>query len=104
MMPDMDGIELLRELKKAGYRGKLALVSSLDQMMINSARKLGDMHGLNIIGTCRKPLRKAGLDALFLTPEAPRGQLTPSRTRASPPIRLPRRLKAAPFARSTSPR
>ncbi len=75
MMPDMDGIELLRELKKAGYQGKLALVSSLDQMMINSARKLGDMHGLNIIGTCRKPLRKAGLDALFLTPEAPRGQL-----------------------------
>lgn len=73
MMPDMDGIEMLRELKKADYQGKLALVSSLDQAMINSARKLGEMHGLNIIGTCRKPLRKASLDALFLTPEEPRG-------------------------------
>ncbi len=73
MMPDMDGIEMLRELKKADYPGKLALISSLDQAMINSARKLGEMHGLNIIGTCRKPLRKASLDALFLTPEEPRG-------------------------------
>ncbi|WP_136659232.1 EAL domain-containing response regulator [Nitratireductor sp. XY-223] len=75
MMPDMDGIELLRELKHAGYDGKLALISSLNQAMVNSARKLGDMHGLNIIGTCRKPLRKAGLDALFLAPDMPRGNL-----------------------------
>jgi EAL domain-containing protein (putative c-di-GMP-specific phosphodiesterase class I)/CheY-like chemotaxis protein len=74
MMPDMDGIELLRELKEAGYGGRLALISSLDQAMINSARRLGEMHGLNIIGTCRKPLRKSGLDALFLTPEKPRGK------------------------------
>lgn len=74
MMPDMDGIELLRELKAADYHGKLALISSLDQAMINSARKLGEMHGLNIIGTCRKPLRKACLDSVFLTPESPRGK------------------------------
>lgn len=73
MMPDMDGIELLRELRTVGYKGKLALISSLDQAMINSARKLGEMHGLNIIGTCRKPLRKAGLDSVFLIPERPRG-------------------------------
>lgn len=74
MMPDMDGIELLRELRSADYQGKLALISSLDQAMINSARKLGDMHGLNIVGTCRKPLRKASLDAVFLIPESPRGK------------------------------
>lgn len=74
MMPDMDGIELLRELRSADYQGKLALISSLDQAMINSARKLGEMHGLNIIGTCRKPLRKASLDSVFLTPETPRGK------------------------------
>lgn len=74
MMPDMDGIELLRELKAADYHGKLALISSLDQAMINSARKLGEMHGLNIVGTCRKPLRKASLDSVFLTPESPRSQ------------------------------
>ncbi|MCR9136595.1 MAG: EAL domain-containing response regulator [Alphaproteobacteria bacterium] len=74
MMPDMDGIELLRELRAVNYQGKLALISSLDQAMINSARKLGEMHGLNIIGTCRKPLRKASLDSVFLIPESPRGK------------------------------
>ena len=76
MMPDMDGIELLRELNANGYEGKLALISSLDQSMINSARKLGEMHGLDIIGTCRKPLRKSSLDALFQAPDRPRGKFT----------------------------
>ena len=33
MMPDMDGIEMLRELKKADYQGKLALVSRVKSEM-----------------------------------------------------------------------
>lgn len=65
MMPDMDGIEMLRALKQEGYNGSLALISSLEQNLIDSARKLGDLHQLKIIGTCRKPLTKQNLDNVF---------------------------------------
>lgn len=65
MMPDMDGIELLRALKDVGFSGKVALVSSVDQTIVNSARKLGELHQLNILGTCRKPLTRQILDDVF---------------------------------------
>lgn len=68
MMPDMDGMELLRALKSIGFSGKIALVSSLEQAILNSARKLGELHQLQIIGTCRKPLNRQSLDDVFQAP------------------------------------
>ena len=65
MMPDMDGIELLRALKHISFAGSIALVSSLEQTIIDSARKLGNLHQLHIIGTCRKPLNRQALDEVF---------------------------------------
>ena len=65
MMPDMDGIEMLRALKQEGFNGSIALISSLEQKLIDSARKLGELHQLKIIGTCRKPLTKQSLDDIF---------------------------------------
>lgn len=65
MMPDMDGIELLRALKDIRFSGKIALISSLEQSIINSARKLAELHRLDMIGTCRKPLNRQKLDDLF---------------------------------------
>ena len=51
MMPDMDGIEMLRALKTQGFKGDIALISSLEQNLIDSVRKIGSLHGLNIVGT-----------------------------------------------------
>ncbi|MEO1066100.1 MAG: EAL domain-containing response regulator [Pseudomonadota bacterium] len=68
LMPDMDGIEFLRALKKVGFHGKIALISSLDQTLIDSAKKLGELHGFEVIGTCRKPLTKQVLDDIFKAP------------------------------------
>jgi len=65
MMPDMDGIELLRALKDIRFSGKIALISSLEQSIINSAHKLAELHRLDMIGTCRKPLNRQKLDDLF---------------------------------------
>ena len=65
MMPDMDGIEMLRALKTQGFKGDIALISSLEQNLIDSVRKIGSLHGLNIVGTCRKPLTRAALDDVF---------------------------------------
>lgn len=65
MMPDMDGIEMMRSLKDEAFSGSIALVSSLDWSVINSARKLGELHELKVIGACRKPLKKIELDAVF---------------------------------------
>lgn len=65
MMPDMDGIEMLRALKEYSFGGAIAIISSLDQVLIDSARKLGNLHQLNIIGTCQKPLNKQALDEVF---------------------------------------
>ncbi|MEP6356330.1 MAG: EAL domain-containing response regulator [Hyphomicrobiales bacterium] len=65
MMPDMDGIEMLRALKQDAFKGSIALISSLEQRLIDSAHKLGNLHQLKIIGTCRKPLTKQCLDNVF---------------------------------------
>ena len=66
VMPNMDGIEFLRSLKNIGFSGDVALISSLEHKLIDSARKLGEFHKLSILGTCRKPLNKQKLDELFL--------------------------------------
>lgn len=65
MMPDMDGIELLRAVKEKGYNGAIAFISGLQQTLIDSVKKLAELHQLNVIGTCRKPLNKQNLDSVF---------------------------------------
>ncbi len=63
-MPEMDGIEFMRHLKDSDYDGPIAILSSADRFLIESAEKLAVIHGLNVIGTVRKPMSKEKLDAL----------------------------------------
>ena len=64
-MPEMDGIEFMRHLKDSPYCGPIAILSSADRFLIESAEKLANIHGLNVIGTIRKPMSKDKLDALI---------------------------------------
>ncbi len=63
-MPEMDGIEFMRHLKGSSYDGPIAILSSADRFLIESAEKLATIHGLNIIGTIKKPMSKDKLDNL----------------------------------------
>lgn len=64
-MPKLDGIELIRDLKRVGYTGKLVLISSLDPQLLENAGNLANMHGLHYAGSIVKPLTKGALDAVL---------------------------------------
>ena len=55
-MPDMDGVELVRELASAGYAGSLVLVSGEDLRILATVRKLATAHGVHVLGVLHKPV------------------------------------------------
>ena len=64
-MPEMDGIELIGHLHKLGYTGRLAIGSGSHQANRESAQKLAEVYGLNLIGFISKPLTKTKLENVF---------------------------------------
>jgi EAL domain-containing protein (putative c-di-GMP-specific phosphodiesterase class I)/ActR/RegA family two-component response regulator len=65
MMPGTDGIELLRVLADRVKDVKICLMSGNDARVLNSARRLGSAHGLNIVAALEKPLEIATLRKTF---------------------------------------
>ncbi len=65
MMPGTDGVELLRLLADHVKDAKLCLISGSDSRVLNSARRLGSAHGLNVVAALEKPLDIGVLRALF---------------------------------------
>ena len=65
MMPGTDGVELLRLLADHVKDSKLCLISGSDSSVLNSARRLGSAHGLNVVAAMEKPLDIGALRALF---------------------------------------
>ncbi|PPQ35216.1 EAL domain-containing response regulator [Rhodopila globiformis] len=55
-MPEMDGIELIRQLGQLGYNGALALVSGEDRRILQTAERLAAAHCLNVLGALQKPV------------------------------------------------
>jgi EAL domain-containing protein (putative c-di-GMP-specific phosphodiesterase class I) len=74
MMPGTDGVELLKTLADKVKGARIALMSGTDARVLNSARRLGSAHGLNIVKTLEKPLEisviRAALDELMATAAA----------------------------------
>ena len=62
MMPDTDGIELIRHLAKQNCPAQLILISGFDSGVLHSAQKLAQELGLNYSGSLNKPFR---FDQLF---------------------------------------
>ena len=60
-MPDMDGIEFLKELAKTDYQGGVILASGSDVRLLQTAQKLAIANGLNICAALVKPLHREDL-------------------------------------------
>jgi len=56
MMPDVDGIEVIRHLAKNTCQAKLVLISGYDAGVLHSAEALARDHGLNVVGDFTKPI------------------------------------------------
>lgn len=56
LMPGTDGVELLRVLVDRVRNAKICLMSGSDTRVLNSARRLGSAHGLDVIAALEKPI------------------------------------------------
>lgn len=64
-MPEMDGVEFIRELARLDYRGSLVLVSGEEERLLETTRKLALAHGINVLGALRKPISTEHLEKLL---------------------------------------
>jgi DNA-binding response OmpR family regulator len=64
-MPGMDGVELTRFLAEQKYRGPVLIVSGFDRRVLESAFRLGETLGLNMVGPVEKPVRFNVLEELL---------------------------------------
>jgi DNA-binding response OmpR family regulator len=64
-MPGMDGVELTRFLADQNYRGPVLIVSGFDRRVLESAFRLGETFGLNMVGPVEKPVRFEVLEELL---------------------------------------
>lgn len=56
-MPDIDGVEVLRDLAAGGCRAEVLVVSGMDKRTVASAEHFAQQSGLNIIGAMQKPFQ-----------------------------------------------
>ncbi|MEL7546124.1 MAG: EAL domain-containing response regulator [Pseudomonadota bacterium] len=71
-MPQMDGIEFIRELSKRKWPGELIIVSGEAESVVRTSARLAQMSGLNLRGSLRKPVKLP--DLLELLNESPLGR------------------------------
>ena len=64
-MPGMDGIELLRFLAEQRFQSLVLIISGFDRRVLESAFRLGEAHGLTMVGPLEKPVRLEELEALL---------------------------------------
>ncbi|QNM83431.1 response regulator [Sphingomonas sabuli] len=56
-MPGMDGVELLRFLADNDHRAPVLIFSGFDRRVLESAFRLGEALGLQMVGPLEKPVR-----------------------------------------------
>ena len=71
MMPEVDGIEVLRMLGEKHCTASIVLISGIDKRVIEAAEKLALTLGLSVVGHLQKPFRLAELEEVLRTHSAP---------------------------------
>jgi DNA-binding response OmpR family regulator len=64
-MPGMDGVELLRFLATEDYREPVLIISGFDRRVLESAFRLGEALGLQMVGPLEKPARLEQLEEIL---------------------------------------
>lgn len=64
-MPRMDGVELLRFLADEKFDAPVLIISGFDRRVLDSAFRLGEALGLNMVGPIEKPARLEELEELL---------------------------------------
>ena len=64
-MPGMDGVELLRFLAEQNCRAPVLIISGFDRRVLESAFRLGEALGLEMVGPLEKPVRANQLELLL---------------------------------------
>ena len=64
-MPGMDGVELLRFLADHEFRGPVLIISGFDRRVLDSAFRLGEALGLDMVGPLEKPARLHDVEAIL---------------------------------------
>lgn len=66
LMPDFDGLQILRFLKESRYSRYISVTSGQDQSILNAAREICQLHQLNFHSVLKKPFDLSCLDALII--------------------------------------
>jgi EAL domain-containing protein (putative c-di-GMP-specific phosphodiesterase class I)/ActR/RegA family two-component response regulator len=62
MMPNKDGIEILRSLAECSIQAKICIMSGMDKKVLQTAERLGKQRGLEMCGTILKPVSVLDLE------------------------------------------
>jgi len=73
VMPEMDGVQVLRLLAKRRCRAMIIITSGIGELVLDAARRSGEELNLNIAGVLPKPFNLAALRELL--DKRPSGQL-----------------------------
>lgn len=65
IMPEMDGVEVIRQLAQSGCRASLIITSGVGHRILDAAERSAQAHGLNIAGVLPKPFRASLLRELL---------------------------------------
>lgn len=65
VMPERDGLELLGELERRKYEGRVILMSGADEFYLKMAASSARMRGLNLTAALRKPARREDVEELL---------------------------------------
>ena len=64
-MPGMDGVELLRFLAEQDFSDPVLIISGFDRRVLDSAFRLGNSLGLQMVGPVEKPARLELLEEIL---------------------------------------
>lgn len=64
-MPGMDGVQLLRFIAEEGFEDPVLIISGFDRRVLESAFRLGEALGLQMVGPLEKPTRLEELEEVL---------------------------------------